>query len=32
MPVQKVMIAEVDQSVIDEVEKAVLDDDPATGD
>ena len=31
-PVQKVMIAEVDQSVIDEVEKAVLDDDPATGD
>lgn len=27
MPVQKVMIAEVDQSVIDEVESAVLDDD-----
>lgn len=30
-PVEKVMIAEVDQTVIDEVEKAVLDD-PATGD
>lgn len=31
-PVDKVMIADVDQSVIDEVERAVLDDDPATGD
>lgn len=30
-PVQKVMVAEVDQSVIDEVERAVLDD-PSTGD
>lgn len=30
-PVEKVMIAEVDQSVIDEVEKAVLDD-PSTSD
>jgi hypothetical protein len=27
-PVQKVMIAEVDQSVIDEVEKEVLEDEP----
>lgn len=31
-PVDKVMIADVDQSVIDEVERAVLEDDPATGD
>lgn len=30
-PVQKVMVAEVEQSVIDEVERAVLDD-PTTGD
>ena len=30
-PVQKVMIAEVDQEVIDEVEKAVLEDDEETG-
>lgn len=30
-PVQKVMVAEVEQDVIDEVEKAVLDD-PSTGD
>lgn len=29
-PVEKVMIADVDQSVIDEVERAVLEDDPAT--
>lgn len=31
-PVEKVMIADVDQSVIDEVERAVLEDDPATSD
>lgn len=32
-PVEKVMIAEVDQRIIDEVERAVLDeDDPATSD
>lgn len=31
-PVDKVMIADVEQSVIEEVEKAVLDDDPSTGD
>lgn len=31
-PVDKVMIADVEQSVIEEVEKAVLDDDPATSD
>ena len=30
-PVQKVMVAEVDQTIIDEVERAVLDD-PATSD
>ena len=30
-PVQKVMIAEVDQAVIDEVEKAVFEDDEETG-
>lgn len=30
-PVEKIMLAEVDQSVIDEVEKAVLDDDTETG-
>lgn len=31
-PVDKVMIAEVEQSVIDEVEKAVLEDDESAGD
>ena len=31
-PVDKVMIADVDPAVIDEVEKAVLNDDPSTGD
>ena len=31
-PVEKVMIAEVDQAVIDEVERAVLDDDSAASD
>ena len=31
-PVDKVMIADVDQSVIDEVERAVLEDDTATSD
>lgn len=31
-PVQKVMVAEVDQDVIDEVERAVLEDDPSAGD
>ena len=31
-PVDKVMIADVDQSVIDEVERAVLEDDSSTGD
>lgn len=32
-PVEKVMIAEIDQRIIDEVERAVLDeDDPATSD
>ena len=30
-PVEKVMLAEVDQAVIDEVEKAVLEDDEGTG-
>lgn len=30
-PVEKVMLAEVDQAVIDEVEKAVLEDDEETG-
>lgn len=31
-PVQKVMISEVDQSVIDEVESMVLNDEPESGD
>lgn len=31
-PVQKIVVAEVDQAVIDEVEKAVLEDDEETGD
>lgn len=31
-PVEKVMLSEVDQSVINEVEKAVLDDDEIAGD
>ena len=31
-PIERVMIADVDQSVIDEVERAVLEDDPATSD
>ena len=31
-PVDKIMLAEVEQSVIDEVEKAVLEDDETTGD
>lgn len=31
-PVDKVMVAEVEQSVIDEVERAILDDDETTGD
>ncbi len=30
-PVQKVMVSEVDKDVIDEVERAVLEDDPSTG-
>ena len=30
-PVQKIMVAEVEQNVIDEIEKAVLEDDPSTG-
>lgn len=30
-PVQKIMVAEVEQAVIDEVEKAVLEDDAPTG-
>lgn len=30
-PVEKVMVAEVEQAVIDEVERMVLGDDPATG-
>lgn len=31
-PVDKVMVAEVEQSVIDEVERAILDDDETAGD
>lgn len=31
-PVQKIMVAEVDQDVIDEVERTVLDDDTTAGD
>ena len=31
-PIDKLMIAEVDQSVVDEVERMVLDDDEGTGD
>lgn len=30
-PIEKIMVAEVEQSVIDEVERMVLGDDPATG-